>query len=103
MQKLLIVLLVSLVVSGCTYTINHTIVYFEQKSVGESATVDLSMDSQFSTSKVVSPATELSIPLLKEMNKSMRELRTMRERELNRGIKPPDQQDSDKVPYIPAK
>jgi hypothetical protein len=69
-------------VSGCTYTINHTIVYFEQNSVGENATVDLSMDSQFSTSKVVSPATELSIPLLKEMEQNIKELRKIKEREL---------------------
>jgi hypothetical protein len=82
MQKMRVALLLLLVaISGCTYTINHTIVYFEQNSVGENAEVDLSMDSQFSTSKTVSPATELSIPLLKEMEKNIKELK---ERELNK-------------------
>lgn len=76
MYKLLKALLITLFVSGCTYTINHTIVYFEQNSVGENAKVDLSMDSQFATTKTISPATDFSIPIsaLKEMNKQMKDL-----------------------------
>jgi hypothetical protein len=77
------VLLLALLVSGCTYTINYTIVWFEPNSVGENATVDLSMDSQFATTKTVSPSTDLSVPIsaLKEMNKQMKAL--------NRELNPP--------------
>jgi hypothetical protein len=82
MQKMRVALLLLLVaISGCTYTINYTIVWFEPNAVGENAKVDLSMDSQFSTSKTISPATELSLPLLKEMEKNIKELK---ERELNK-------------------
>jgi hypothetical protein len=81
MQKLTILLITLFLVSGCTYTINYTIVWLEPNAIGEKAKVDLSMDSQFSTSKTVSPATELSVPLLKEMEKNIRELK---ERELNK-------------------
>ena len=76
MLKILVAIAV-LLLSGCTYTINYTIVWFEANSVGEKAKVDISMDSQFATTKTVSPATELSVPI-----SALKELQAIKEREL---------------------
>jgi len=64
--------------SSCTTTKNYTIIYFDKDSIGDKAQIKLTMDAQFSTSKTVSPSTDLeaTIPLreLKEEVEKLREL-----------------------------
>jgi hypothetical protein len=72
-----LLLLTVLILSSCTTTKNYTIIYFDKDSIGDKASVELSMDAQFSTSKTVSPSTDLeaTIPLreLKDEVKKLRE------------------------------
>lgn len=83
MRHLFLLALV-LLISSCTYTTNYMVVYFETGALAEKARVEVNSESQFSTSKTVSPATELSVPLLKEMERQLKETRELKERELTK-------------------
>lgn len=86
MNRLLLCLMLVLLTSSCTTTHNYTIVYFDKESIGDRAQLDMSMDAQFSTSKTVSPTTELdaSVPLnLKTLTQEVRKLREQQRELIN--------------------
>lgn len=86
MLSLLVAL--SLLSLNCTTTKNYTIIYFDEKSIGEEGRVDISLETQFSTSKTVSPSTELDASIvpkeLREIKKDLRDLRDS-QRSLQKG------------------
>lgn len=92
MHKLLSLLVLVLLISSCQTT-NHYVFIIVEKN----ATADITLDTQFSTQRTVTPTTDLEIPvsLVRELNKNLKVA--------NRGIKPPDQKDIDDMPYVPAK